>query len=232
AGLALRRKQAWLLGNCEFVAGPWRRFVPAERIRVIYNGVGPASFENRPGARPVVACIGRIAPEKGQLEFLVAARRIHQAIPECRLQIIGAALFGEPDAERYDRQVRAASEGLPVEFRGWINNIYAALAEIDVLLVPSSPHEATTRVILEAYAAGVPVIAHRAGGIPEVVDDGRSGCLAGDAEEMARLAIGLLGDPARRREMSRAAREFWRQRFTLERYRNEVVEALERAAGV
>jgi glycosyltransferase involved in cell wall biosynthesis len=230
--MSVRRKHARILANCEFVAAPWRDFVPPGRVRVIYNGVGPTPPLSRTGTRPTVACIGRIAPEKGQLEFLEAARSIHRAFPECRLQIIGAALFAEPGAERYDRAVRRAASDLPVEFAGWLTDIYAALAEIDLLLVPSAPHEATTRVILEAYAAGVPVIAYRSGGIPEVVDDGQSGCLADNAAHMAELAIGLLGDPARRESMARTARRCWQLRFTLERYRGEIIQAIEHAAAV
>jgi glycosyltransferase involved in cell wall biosynthesis len=232
AGMSLRRKNTCVLGNCEFVAAPWRDFVPSGRVRVIYNGVGPAPPLPRTGSRPTVACIGRIAPEKGQLEFLEAARRIHRAFPECRLRIIGAALFAEPGAERYDRAVRSAAADLPVEFAGWLTDIYAALAGIDLLLVPSAPHEATTRVILEAYAAGVPVIAFRSGGIPEVVDDGQSGCLANSAAEMAELAICLLGDTARRENMGRTARRSWQLRFTLERYRADVIQAIEHTAAV
>src|SRR5262249_46564633 len=67
AGMALHYKGAWVLSNCEFVAAVWRDYVPPSRVRVIYNGVGPASPRQRGGTRPVVACIGRIAPEKGQL---------------------------------------------------------------------------------------------------------------------------------------------------------------------
>jgi glycosyltransferase involved in cell wall biosynthesis len=232
AGLCLRRRHAWVVGNCDFVASAWRRFAAPERVQVIYNGVGPSSAEPRTHARPVVACIGRIAPEKGQLEFLDAARRIHEAFPHCRFQIIGAPLFGEAGAERYEREVRLAAKDLPVEFPGWLTDIYSALAGIDLLLVPSAPHEATTRVILEAYAAGVPVIAHRAGGIPEVVDEGESGHLAGDAADMARLAIGLLGDAERRERMSHAARRCWQRSFTLDRYRTEMVTIITRAAAV
>ena len=118
---------------------------------------------------------------------------------------------------------------LPVEFPGWVTDVYAALANLDLLLVPSAAHEATTRVILEAFAAGVPVIAFRSGGIPEVIDDGADGLLAGSTAEMARLAIDLLtGDPARLRSMSHAARESWRRRFTLDRYRRQVLEVIER----
>ena len=100
---------------------------------------------------------------------------------------------------------------------------------LDLLLVPSAPHEATTRVILEAYAAGVPVIAFASGGIPEVVDDGVTGIPDASVDEMAAVALDLLDDPARRAAMSVAARQYWARRFTLERYRRDVLTALEKA---
>ena len=78
-----------------------------------------------------------------------------------------------------------------MEFAGWVDDIYACMAQLDLLLVPSAGHEATTRVILEAFAAGLPVIAFASGGIPEVVEDGVTGLLANTAEHMARLAIDL-----------------------------------------
>ena len=92
--------------------------------------------------------------------------------------IYGAPLFGESAVARYAAQVRTDAEGLPVEFAGWVDDIYACMAQLDLLLVPSAGHEATTRVILEAFAAGLPVIAFASGGIPEVVDDGVTGLLA------------------------------------------------------
>jgi len=232
-GRALARTQARLIANCEFVAHPWRRFVPDERVHIVYNGVdraGTVAPRAEPHA-PVVACIGRIAPEKGQLEFVAAARVIHGVIPDARFAILGAPLFAEPGAARYDRAVRAAAIGLPIEFPGWVADIPAALADIDLLLAPSAPHEATTRVILESYAAGVPVIAFRSGGIPEVIEEDATGLLVSSAEEMGQLAIDLLRSPARREEMSRAAEDCWRRRFTLERCRREVADLLERAAG-
>ena len=73
-----------------------------------------------------MGCIGRIAPEKGQREFVAAAARIHQAIPDCRFVIYGAPLFGDSAAARYAAQVRIAAEGLPLEFAGWMDNIPAA----------------------------------------------------------------------------------------------------------
>jgi glycosyltransferase involved in cell wall biosynthesis len=155
---------------------------------------------------------------------------VDRAIPGCRFVVYGAPLFGDAGAELYNAETRSRAAGLPVEFAGWVDDVYAALARVDLLLVPSRPIEATTRVILEAYAAGTPVIAFGSGGIPEIVEHGRSGFLVGSPEEMAQAAIGLIRDPDRRAAMSKAARESWQNRFTLDRYRAEVAAALETAA--
>jgi len=222
---------ASVVGSCEFVAAPWREFV-GPRVSVILNGVpGPAAAIWKAGTvrAPVVGCIGRIAREKGQLEFLRAAGIIHRALPECRFAVYGAALFAEPGIARYEADVRSAAAGLPVEFAGWVRDVYQALAKIDLLLVPSAPHEATTRVILEAFAAGVPVIAFRSGGIPEVVEDGRNGFLVNSAEEMARLAVELLGNRQWLETVSSRARQSWSDRFSLERFHAELLASLERA---
>ena len=82
-------------------AAPWRPYERPERVSVIYNGVaGPARTLSRsPAAPPRVGSVGRIAPEKGQREFVAAAARIHQALPECRFAIYGAPLFADDAAE-------------------------------------------------------------------------------------------------------------------------------------
>ena len=147
--------------------------------------------------------------------------------------IYGAPLFGDSAAARYAAQVRTDAEGLPLEFAGWVDDIYACMAQLDLLLVPSAGHEATTRVILEAFAAGVPVIAFASGGIPEVVEDGVTGLLANNAEEMAQRAIELLtGDARRLISIAQAARESWSRRFTLERYHQQILQAIEATAVV
>ncbi len=225
AGACLRRLQARVIGSCRFVAGQWRRFVPPDGVRVIYNGVaGPGRAAPRPRV-PRIGCVGRIAPEKGQLAFVAAARKIHGVLQECRFVIHGAALFGEPAAQAYEAQVRAAAEGLPVEFAGWTNDVYGALAALDLLLVPSAAQEATTRVILEAFAAGVPVIAFASGGIAEVITPGHDGFLANTVEEMAAQAIDLVQRP--NSELAERTRETWRTRFALERYQCQVIAALQ-----
>ena len=231
AGLSLRFLDAHLVAVCRDVAEDWKPFVGESRISVIYNGVAGPEREiarNRAGP-PLVGCIGRIAPEKGQLEFLQAAAQIRTAVPGTRFVIAGAALFPDRTALSYERQVREAAASLPVEFTGWTEDVYGVLERLRLLLVPSMWPEPNPRVILEALAAGVPVVAFRVGGIPEIVEHGRTGFLCDTAAEMARLAIELLNsDPARLCAVSQAARETWSARFTLPRWRQQMIEQVER----
>ena len=229
-GWALRRSQARVIGVCRYVADTWIRFVGAQSVQVIYNGVaGPAEWVRRAASAGFrIGCVGRIALEKGQLEFVRAAALIHREMPACRFVIYGTAIIADP---AYEREVRLAARGLPVEFAGWTGNVYQAMADIDLLLVPSAPHEATTRVIPEAFAMGTPVIAFPSGGIPEIVEHGHTGLLVSRAEEMARAAVDLLQDAARREAMAAAARESWRRRFTLEAWRNSVLDFVAGSAG-
>jgi glycosyltransferase involved in cell wall biosynthesis len=169
--------------------------------------------------------VGRIAPEKGTLAFLSAARMLLNEHPDCEFVVCGAALFGDSS---YEKAVRAAAGDLPVEFLGWREDPGSVMATIDILAVPSSAAEAATRVILEAGAVGIPVVAYRAGGIPEVVQSGLTGLLVDPTP--AALAAGcsaLLSNAGTRDAMGRAARIHWRERFTLERYRDEMITALE-----
>jgi glycosyltransferase involved in cell wall biosynthesis len=231
AGEALCRLQAFVVACCRFVAEIWKPFAPAGRLSVIYNGVaGPLEHgPTRDFSHPKIGCIGRISPEKGQLEFVATAAAIHRARPEARFAIYGAPMFS-PDAERYHDQVRTTDVSLPIEFPGWVPNVYRALSQLDLLLVPSAPTEATTRVIPEAFAAGVPVIAFASGGIPEIIEHGRTGFLVKSVKEMAETAMAFLwGDPDRRCSIIRAAREEWQARFTTERYQSQLLEAADTA---
>jgi len=233
AGFALARLDAQVVTVCHAVAEAWRPFVGRDRVSVIYNGVaGPATQASRPAARARIGCIGRIAPEKGQREFLAAATKIHSALPESRFVICGAALFSDGAAISYERQIREAAAGLPVEFTGWTSDVYAVMANLDVLLVPSVWPEPNPRVVLEAFAASLPVIAFRAGGLPEIIEDGRTGFLCEDVEQMARLTVTLLqGDRAGLRQVSEEARERWRRNFTVERWQQQILGAMERVAA-
>ena len=233
AGVALRVLDARVVAVCRSVAEAWQPFVAENRMTVVYNGVtGPSREMNRDGAGPArVGCIGRISPEKGQREFLAAACRIGGALPGSRFVIAGSALFSDSAAESYERDVRKAAAGMPVEFTGWVDDVYWVMERLDLLLVPSVWEEPNPRVILEAFAAGLPVLALRRGGIPEIVEDGCTGFLSDNPAEMAQRAVELLqGDRARLRAVSEAARESWRSRFQLETWQQRMITEMERCA--
>ena len=170
------------------------------------------------GRAPVVGLIGRISPWKGQDVFVRAAALLGSRWPDARFQIIGSALFGE---EAFDRELRQLVEqsgvGGTVEFLGFRQDVNELIPGLDVLVHASTKGEPFGQVVIEAMAAGRPVVATRGGGIPEIVVDGKTGLLVpmGDARAMADAIGSLLSDPARAEAMGRAGRERVEQCFTI-----------------
>jgi glycosyltransferase involved in cell wall biosynthesis len=229
---ALRRTNANVIAACRFVLQPLAAIGDAGRSHVIYNGVAPVECvrRRRRNCDPWrVGVIGRIAPEKGQLEFVKAAKLVfRQRRWQCEFVVCGHALFSNPD---YSLQVRSEAEGLPIEFTGWRDDIRGVLSSLDLVVVPSTEVEATTRVILEAFSAGVPVVAFRSGGIPEIVEDGVTGVLsAPTARDLASKLLELFSNGGALLDaLSARAQAAFAARFSLDRYRAEVLDTVGRA---
>ena len=105
-----------------------------------------------------------------------------------------------------------------VRFEGWRADPWACLGAADLLALPSL-REGLPLALLEAMAAGVPVVATRVGGVPEALDDGRCGILVppGDAAALSRGISEALSDPARRRTLAAAALARVRASYSSER---------------
>jgi glycosyltransferase involved in cell wall biosynthesis len=239
AGRSLAMLRAAMVASCRFVASPLLPYSGDRGIRVVYNGVRQISLPSRLPATGEfrIGAIGRISPEKGQAEFLRAARilhNLHKVAPECRFVICGAPLFSNPAAMHYCAALEALAGDLPVEFAGWAEDVEGVLATLDLLVVPSAAIDATPRVILEGFAAGVPVVAFASGGIPEIVEHGVTGFLVEERSPKAlALAIrDLVREPDRLREVAENARAKARSEFSLERYRAEMIEAIKAAVGI
>jgi glycosyltransferase involved in cell wall biosynthesis len=232
AGEALRWSRASLIACCRFAAEPLLPYVAERRWRILYNGVAEPTWGSRRRRAPElwnIGAIGRVEPEKGQLEFVGAARALAAEFPKLRFSVVGAPLFSGPE---YLDKVKAASGGLPVEFSGWQEDIGAAFSKLDLLVVPSSDSDSTPRVVLEAFAAGIPVVAFPSGGIPELIDDGETGFLAeapSAAALAARIRSVLSMDPCAVKAVANRARAAWNERYTLERYQHEVIDAIEQS---
>ncbi len=178
-----------------------------------------------------IGLIGRISPWKGQHIFVRAAALVHQKFPNARFFIVGSALFGEAE---YEREVRSLVEniGIPdlVTFTGFRSDVLNVIAEMDLIVHASTMGEPFGLVIIEGMAAGKPVIATNGGGVPEIVEDGKTGILVpmGDAQAMATAIGKVLADPALALDMGARGKERVRGHFTIEHTARKV-EAVYRA---
>jgi glycosyltransferase involved in cell wall biosynthesis len=228
AGEAVRWSGAHVLTSSHFVSSWIAPFTTPEQLRVIYNGI--RSLDSHPFARirhTRIGVLGRIAPEKGQLTFARAARIAADADPGLAFTIAGAAVFGSAE---YEEQVRKEA-GSHVRFSGWTENIGEFFSQVDLLVVPSESVDANPRVIPEAYAAGVPVIAFDSGGVGELLEHNETGILVRERLSSA-LAVAMLEAVRHPEELNRMAANAyrrWQERYTLPRFQSEVCEALERA---
>jgi len=177
--------------------------VPEDRIRVIPNFVDLDLYkrDTHPCHRSkfsetgekIVMHISNFRPVKRVEDVVRVFSRIQRRIPS-RLVLIGDG----PDRGRVEEVAREEGVAARVIFLGKQESVAELLACADLFVLPSST-ESFGLVALEAMACGVPVIATRIGGVPEVVPDGIAGCLAdvGDVDGMAEAAVALLSDSAR-----------------------------------
>jgi glycosyltransferase involved in cell wall biosynthesis len=226
--------RAKVIACCRYIARCIQGSVPA--IETVYNGVP----DMRHGARrhrgvtdPVIGVIGRIEPGKGQVEFVKAARLIHRIWPSSRFVLIGAPMLDNGNSA-YLHNTMEESRGVPVIFAGWQSDIREALAHLDLLVVPSLAPEATPRVIMEAFSAGVPVVAFATGGIPELIEDGRTGFLVhGRSPEVLahRILEVLQNRDGLLNSVVRDARSKWTADFRIEMYRQRICDVIARFAA-
>jgi glycosyltransferase involved in cell wall biosynthesis len=197
---------------------------------VVYNGVEevrlPAAL---PHDAPVVGMIGRIHPDKGVMDFLDAIPEVLCAFPDTRFRLIGPRVDADFSKQVDERAAELASQcgAGCIEFAGEAGTPSAAFAGLDLLVVPSR-REAASRVVLEAFSAGIPVVASDAGGLPEIV--GRDGVIfpAGDSSKLAAVIIRVLLDLALRQRMVQAGRRSYEQRWTVDCFRQAIRAEIEK----
>ncbi len=206
--------------------------VPRELIDVVWNGVDlaePALPSD--GEPPVVGICGQIGPWKGHDDLLDAVGRLAVDGVACRLRI-----FGTGDAT-YTAALRERADALGIadrlEWMGFVADPDRMYAGLDVLAVPSRIDETFGMTAAEAGARGIPVLATRRGGLPEVVVDGETGRLIPPASPSAladALAV-LLTNPDRRHAMGQAARSHIASQLTTERMVDRFEAVMQDAVG-
>jgi glycosyltransferase involved in cell wall biosynthesis len=190
------------------VSGDLERRMRAAGARRVGRAIVPAPLSSAPIAsapvsagRPVVLAVGRLAAQKGFGTLLDAAASWRDMDPPPLLLIAGdGPLSGELRAT-------AASLGVDAEFLGYRDDIPALLAAATMFVLPSL-WEGQPLVLQEALRAGVPVVATRAGGIPDLTGDDAAVLVPpGDAARLAAAVRTVLGDPALAARLRAAARE-------------------------
>lgn len=200
---AMMREADHVVALCQWVKDLLlRNGVPAEKVTVSRQGVGqaiPARSNYASSATLRLAFLGRLDPSKG-VHLLIRALRGNPQLP-VRLDIFGVAQ-GEADRSYAKRLAKLASGDRRIAFLAPIPNgqVVERLQEYDLLAVPSQWLETGPIVVLEAFAAGIPVVGSNLGGIAELVEHGVNGWLVdvaspdGWAEALRRLSqdVGLI----------------------------------------
>ncbi|WP_110933858.1 glycosyltransferase family 4 protein [Paenibacillus bouchesdurhonensis] len=170
--------------------------------------------------RKIIMFIGRLLPSKGVHHLLNALPEILRQEKDAMLVIVGSAYYGVNRESQYVRRLKKMAEPYKDRVAFLPYSPYPSVADwynlADLIVVPSGEDEAFGLVNVEAMASAVPVVASRAGGIPEVVIDGESGLLLPPSLLPKSLALGitaLLGSEERCIRMGRAGRELARRKF-------------------
>ena len=202
-----------IIAVSEFVAGQ----LPGRQVHVVYSGV---SASRRTGRNPpdredavVIGTACRLIEAKGVRDLIFAFAELNKEFPSLRLEIAGSG----PEQGNLIKIVQEAGILEAVRFLGWVDDLRPVLRGWDVFALPSLD-EALPMVILEAMAEGLPVVATRVGGIPELVDEERTGLLARPADvDGLHLALRrLVGDADLRRRFGDEGRLRAETKFTVE----------------
>jgi glycosyltransferase involved in cell wall biosynthesis len=201
--------------------------IPAHRVAVIHNAIDTGRFERPdPDCRErlqgyfthapsrLIGAVGRLSPEKGFGVLVDAARQIAR-----HDRTVGFLVFGD-GAQRDSLARRIDAAGLAGRFilAGFRDDLDSLLPGLDTLVLPSFT-EGLPNVVLEAFAAEIPVVATAVGGTPEVVTDEVNGYLVppGDPDALARRIGDVLACEKRRRAMGGQGRQRIEEEFTFEK---------------
>jgi len=197
---------------------------PYERIRLIPRSVDLEKFRylSPDGKRRKefnVGIIGRLSPIKGHLHFIKAMAKVARVVPQLKIWIVGDA----PESrEAYKEQIQVLVKRLGLwhntDFLGVQRDIPGILAHLDLLVLATTTHEAFGRVIIEAQAAGVPVVATQVGGVVDIIEDGKTGLLvpAADPASIASATLKIFNDLQLARNLAENAYQKVKEKYNVE----------------
>lgn len=185
---------------------------PQGRCEVLLRGVDLRTFfpsSKEDVRRPIVLFVGRIVEAKGVFDLLKAWAQVVARCPSAELWVVG------PDHTngRFVRETRSCGYGSSIRVSAPLPlpDVADLMRQVQVLCLPSHG-EGTPNSVMEALASGLPVVATKVGGIPDIVESNRTGILVdqGDVQGLAEALVSLLRESNRRARMGKAAHEFAR----------------------
>ena len=199
-----------------------------DKVQVVLNGIDTAPFEAVPRPQPgrtVVGMIAHLYPWKGHRDFLQVAAMVKDELPDTRFAILGDDIFNQQPDYREELLDLRREVGLEdcLDFLGLRDEVPSVLADWSLLAHPSHG-EPFGRAVVEALAAGRPVVSWRTGGPAEIIEDGVTGALVEpyDLDGFAHAVIEILKSPQGLQEMGERGREVAQSRFHRERTVSEV----------
>jgi len=199
--------------------------LPEDRVLVIPNGVDVEAFSTAPPAdlnalgfapqSPTVLFVGRLDPQKDPFLFVEMARRVTRIRPETQFLMVGDG----PLRAELARRIESDGTASRVRLLGRRDDV-ASLMRASTCLVLSSRWEGLPNVVLEAMAAGLPVVATDVEGVRELVVPQQTGLIvpSENVEELTAAVLLVLGDPESATALGRCAQEIVRERFTWDRF--------------
>jgi len=198
--------------------------IAADRIEVVHDGVDVQAIERQdlvdahaafwlPAGAPLVGNVAALAPHKGQRHLVAAAARVVRDLPDVRFLIVGEGEL----RDALTRQIKDLGLDRHVFLTGFRADAIGLMKSFDVFTM-SSVTEGLGSAILEAMALSRPVVATRAGGIPEAVEDGITGLLVPPHDEaaLATALVTMLRDPLLRTQLGAAGRVRVEREFGVE----------------
>lgn len=199
------------------------RWIPRNRVDAIANGVEVPDVlpsRSRQGAGIRILYLSNLAPDKGWRILLKAARQICSRRSEVEVVFHGKPAF-EDTAEVIAAEFGGDDAGGRIRYEGAVygERKWQALADADIFCFPSL-HEAFPLSVLEAMAAGLPIVASRVGAVADALKDGNGGILVspGSPDELEAALESMIGDAAFRKSAAQFNRERYLERYTVEAY--------------
>lgn len=198
----------------------------SDKVKMIHNGIDLAKFENPPsGDMPAlpdnqkkVLMAGQFVEWKGHKDFIEASALVKNDILDTVFILAGDT--SKPEQQNYIRELESAIAGKDLIkdfiFTGFVENMPGLLNQVDCIVVPSHG-EPFGRIVVEAMAAGKPIAGYKCGALPELLEDGVSGCLVehGAKENLAKKICEILKDNDFSKILAKQAKLRVSQKFTI-----------------